>query len=195
MHITNKTSKKIPHHISSVRPHALTVFGLDQKQTFRWIVPGRILPHSPFLFCGSVSHVAEVQVRLLYPPVWGHILRLVGLHVLLHGREAGAVLLADGTLVGRSAVVGTQVFDHGGVVPWALVAQLALKRLLACGEQVQKPPIMWKWQKQLCRLKSTSNGNHSAVYFHNVMDNVWIYACIPGLLFAKSKTIKIIFVT
>lgn len=66
----------------------------------------------PF-FCCPVSNVAEVQVGLLYPPVWGHVLGLVGLHVLLHGREAGAVLLADGALVGRSAVVGTQVFDHG----------------------------------------------------------------------------------
>lgn len=42
-----------------------------------------------------------------------------------------------------------------------------------------KPPIMCKWQKQLCWLKSTWNGNHNAFYFHNVMD-VWINECIPG---------------
>lgn len=56
--------------------------------------------HFLIRFCRAVSHVAEVQVGLLYPPVWGHVLGLVGLHVLLHGREAGAVLLADDALVG-----------------------------------------------------------------------------------------------
>ena len=81
----------------------------------------------------TCSDVAYVQVGLLYPPVWGDIFGLVALHVLLHGREAGAVLKADGALVGRRSVVGAQVFDHGRVVPRSLVAQLALKRLLTWG--------------------------------------------------------------
>lgn len=37
----------------------------------------------------------------------------MALHVLLHGGEAGAVLRADGALVGRGAVVCPQVLDHG----------------------------------------------------------------------------------
>lgn len=76
------------------------------------------------------SDVAQVQVGLLYAPVWRDVFRLVAFHVLLHGRQAGAVLQADGTLVGRGAVVGAQVLDHGRVVPGSLVAQLALEWLL-----------------------------------------------------------------
>ena len=49
---------------------------------------------------GLASHVAQVEVSLLYPPVRWDLLRLVALHVLLHGGEAGAVLCADGALVG-----------------------------------------------------------------------------------------------
>lgn len=79
------------------------------------------------------SHVAQVEVSLLYPPVGRDLLRLMALHVLLHGGQAGAVLGADGALVGRGAVVRAQVLDHGRVVPGALVAQLALEGLLAWG--------------------------------------------------------------
>lgn len=49
---------------------------------------------------GPFSHIAQVEVRLLYPPVGRDLLGLVALHVLLHGGEAGAVLCADGALVG-----------------------------------------------------------------------------------------------
>ena len=56
----------------------------------------------------------------------------MALHVLLHGGQAGAVLAADGALVGRRAVVRSQVLDHGRVVPGALVAQLTLEGLLTC---------------------------------------------------------------
>lgn len=62
---------------------------------------------------GLASHVAQVEVSLLYPPVGRDLLGLVALHVLLHGGEAGAVLRADGALVGRRAVVRPQVLDHG----------------------------------------------------------------------------------
>lgn len=62
---------------------------------------------------GLASHVAQVEVSLLYPPVGWDLLGLVALHVLLHGGEAGAVLRADGALVGRGAVVRPQVLDHG----------------------------------------------------------------------------------
>lgn len=79
--------------------------------------------------------VAEVEIGLLYPPVSGDLLWFVALHVLLHGREAGAVLQADGALVRGSAIVGPKVFDHGRVVPGALVAQLTLEGLLTCGIQ------------------------------------------------------------
>lgn len=78
------------------------------------------------------SDVAEVQVGLLDPPVGGNVLRLVALHVLLHGGQAGAVLQTDGALVRRRSVVGAQVLDHGRVVPGSLVAQLALEWLLTC---------------------------------------------------------------
>ena len=57
----------------------------------------------------------------------------MALHVLLHGGQAGAVLRADGALVGRRAVMRSQVLDHGRVVPGALVTQLALEGLLTCG--------------------------------------------------------------
>lgn len=79
----------------------------------------------------SYSDVAYVQVGLLYPPVQGHILGSVALHVFLHGCQAGAEVLADGTLVGRRSVVGAQVLDHGRVVPGSLVTDLALKWFLA----------------------------------------------------------------
>lgn len=59
------------------------------------------------------SDVAQVQIGLLDPPVWWDVLWLVTLHVLLHGGQAGAVLQAYGALVGRGAVVGAQMFDHG----------------------------------------------------------------------------------
>lgn len=62
---------------------------------------------------GLASHIAQVEVSLLYPPVGWDLLGLVALHVLLHGGEAGAVLRADGALVGRGAVVRPQVLDHG----------------------------------------------------------------------------------
>ena len=77
------------------------------------------------------SDVADIKVSLFYPPVGGHVLRLVPLHVLLHAGQAGAEVLADGALVGRRAVVRAQVLDHGRVVPGPLVTQLALERLLA----------------------------------------------------------------
>lgn len=81
------------------------------------------------------SDIAKVQVGFLYPPVGGDLLRLVALHVFLHGGQAGAVFQADGALVRGSAVVGPEVLDHGGVVSGPLVAQLALKGLLACRER------------------------------------------------------------
>lgn len=93
--------------------------------------PPRLSPASP----PCPSDVAEVEIGLLYPPVGGDLLWLVALHVLLHGGEARAVLQADGALVWGSAVVGPKVFDHGRVIPGALVAQLALKGLLTCGNQ------------------------------------------------------------
>lgn len=79
------------------------------------------------------SHITQVEVRLLYPPVRRDLLRLVALHVFLHGGEAGAVFRADGTLVWRGTVVCSQVLDHGRVVSGALVAKFALKGLLTCG--------------------------------------------------------------
>lgn len=82
------------------------------------------------------SDIAKVQVGFLYPPVGGDLLRLVALHVFLHGGQAGAVFQADGALVRGSAVVGPEVLDHGGVVSGPLVAQLALKGLLACVDPV-----------------------------------------------------------
>lgn len=91
------------------------------------------LPLGPAAPLPPPLDVAEVEIGLLYPPVGGDLLWLVALHVFLHGREAGAVLQADGALVGGSAVVGPKVFDHGRVVPGALVAQLALEGLLTCG--------------------------------------------------------------
>lgn len=103
--------------------------------------PGRSYPPHPTLLLPPIrlpaplSDVAEVQVSLLYPPVWGDVFWLVALHVLLHGGEAGAVFQADGALVRRGSVVGAQVFDHGRVIPGALVAQLTLKRLLTCREK------------------------------------------------------------
>lgn len=109
-------------------------------------------PRGPAAPVPPPSDVAEVEVGLLYPPVGGDLLRLVALHVLLHGGEAGAVLQADGALVGGSAVVGPKVFDHGRVVPGALVAQFALEGLLACGRQgrqrgrgavINCPSSMW----------------------------------------------------
>lgn len=89
------------------------------------------------------SHVAQVQVRFLYPPVGRDLLGLVALHVLLHGGQAGAVLGADGALVGRGAVVRPQVLDHGRVVPGALVAQLALEGLLTCGRRERCEGLPW----------------------------------------------------
>lgn len=49
--------------------------------------------------CVPHSHITQVEVRLLYPPVRWDLLRLVALHVFLHGGEAGAVFRADGALV------------------------------------------------------------------------------------------------
>lgn len=71
------------------------------------------LPWLPARRRGPASHVAQVEVSLLYPPVRRDLLGLVALHVLLHGGQAGAVLSADGALVGRGAVVRAQVLDHG----------------------------------------------------------------------------------
>lgn len=93
------------------------------------------LPLGPAAPVPPPLDIAEVEIGLLYPPVGGDLLWFVALHVLLHGGKAGAVLQADGALVGGSAIVGPKVFDHGRVVPGALVAQLALKRLLACGRR------------------------------------------------------------
>lgn len=83
--------------------------------------------------CPPHSHITQVEVRLLYPPVRWDLLRLVALHVFLHRGEAGAVFRADGTLVWRGTVVRSQVLDHGRVVSGALVAEFALKGLLTCG--------------------------------------------------------------
>lgn len=93
------------------------------------------LPLGPAAPLPPPLDVAEVEIGLLYPPVSGDLLWFVALHVLLHGGEAGAVLQADGALVRGSAIVGPKVFDHGRVVPGALVAQLALEGLLTCGTQ------------------------------------------------------------
>lgn len=89
-------------------------------------------PYSTLCRAQPQLHVAQVQIGLLDPPIWRDVLWLVTLHVLLHGGQAGAILQADGALVGRGAVVGAQMFDHGRVVPRALVTQLALERLLTC---------------------------------------------------------------
>lgn len=60
----------------------------------------------------SRSDVTDVQVSLLYPPVVGHLLGFVALHVLLHRGQAGAEVLADGALVWRCSIVSAQVLDH-----------------------------------------------------------------------------------
>lgn len=60
----------------------------------------------------SCSDITDVQVGLLYPPVRRHLLRFVALHVLLHGGQAGAEVLADGALVWRCSIVSAQVLDH-----------------------------------------------------------------------------------
>lgn len=60
----------------------------------------------------SCSDVTDVQVGLFYPPVRRHLLRFVALHVLLHGGQAGAEVLADGALVWRRSIVSAQVLDH-----------------------------------------------------------------------------------
>lgn len=78
----------------------------------------------------SCSDITDVQVSLFYPPVRRHVLRFVALHVLLHGGQARAEVLADGALVRRRSVVCAQVLDHSRVVSGPLVTQLALKWLL-----------------------------------------------------------------
>ena len=78
----------------------------------------------------SCSDVTDVQVSLFYPPVRRHVLRLVALHVLLHGGQARAEVLADGALVRRRSVVSAQVLNHSRVVSRTLVTQLALEWLL-----------------------------------------------------------------
>ena len=82
--------------------------------------------------CSDVTHV---QVCLFYPPVRRHVLRLVALHVLLHGGQARAEVLADGALIRGRAVVSAQVLDHGRVVSGPLVTQLTLEWLLTCEVQ------------------------------------------------------------
>lgn len=77
-------------------------------------------------------NIAKVEIGLLYPPVSGDLLWFVALHVFLHGRQAGAVLQADSALVGGSAIVGPEMFDHGRVISGPLVTQLAFKRLFTC---------------------------------------------------------------
>lgn len=84
------------------------------------------------------SDVAQVEIGLLYPPVGGDLLGLVALHVFLHGGEAGAVLQADSALVGGSAVVGPEMFDHGRVISGPLVTQLALERFLTCRGEMER---------------------------------------------------------
>lgn len=61
----------------------------------------------------------------------------MALHVLLHGGQAGAEVLADGALIRGRSVVSAQVLDHGRVVSGPLVTQLALEWLLTC--QIQPP--------------------------------------------------------
>lgn len=78
----------------------------------------------------SSSDVTDVQVSLFYPPVRRHVLRFVALHVLLHGGQARAEVLADGALVRRRSVVCAQVLDHSRVVSGPLVTQLTLEWLL-----------------------------------------------------------------
>lgn len=85
----------------------------------------------------SRSDVTDIQVSLFYSPVGRHLLGLVAFHVLLHGSQAWAEVLADGALVWRSSVMRTQVFDHGRVVSWALVAKLTLKWLLTYDKNKQ----------------------------------------------------------
>lgn len=77
----------------------------------------------------SCSDITDVQVSLFYPPVRRHVLWFVALHVLLHGGQARAEVLADGALVRRSSVVSAQVLDHSRVVSGPLVTQLTLKWL------------------------------------------------------------------
>ena len=106
------------------------VFFAQSSWTSSRSLSSPLAPRSP---AAAASHVAQVEVSLLYPPVGRDLLGLVALHVLLHGGQAGAVLRADRALVRRGAVVRAQVLDHGRVVPGTLVAQLTLKGLLTCG--------------------------------------------------------------
>lgn len=64
------------------------------------LAPAEALPCVGGEGCVPHSHITQVEVRLLYPPVGRDLLRLVALHVLLHGGETGAVFRADGALVG-----------------------------------------------------------------------------------------------
>lgn len=104
-----------------IRDRGVTRFSpnSDKTRVVRLCVPSK-----------SCSDVTDVQVSLFYPPVRRHVLRLVALHVLLHGGQAGTEVLADGALVRRCSVVSAQVLDHSRVVSGPLVTQLTLEWLL-----------------------------------------------------------------
>lgn len=52
--------------------------------------------------------------------------------------------------------MGSQVFDHGRVVPGALVAELALKRLLTCMEN-RKCQDFARHVKRFCTLNGAAD--------------------------------------
>ena len=103
----------------------------------------------------SCSDVTDVQVSLFYPPVRWHVLRFVALHVLLHGGQARAEVLADGALVWRGSVVSAQVLDHSRVVSGPLVTQLTLEWLLTWKIQQQSINLVDP-ESEACQVKRDS---------------------------------------
>lgn len=78
-----------------------------------------------------MSGVAGIQIGLLNAPVCWDLLGPVPPHVLLHSRQTGAKLQADGAAVGRRPIVCPQVFDHRRVVPRPLMAKVTFKGFLS----------------------------------------------------------------
>lgn len=77
-----KKRKQTPALLASSRGHS-TIFKTSYPLHY---IPPTSQPHSlPLHSLFSISDVAEVQVGLLYAPVWGDVFWLVTLHVLLHG--------------------------------------------------------------------------------------------------------------
>lgn len=170
--------QKNPHHISSLWPHPLTVFGLDQKQTFRWIVLGRILPLSHSVLLGRLTRSRGTGRSSLSSSL--------GARPLACGSScASAWTRGWGSTPGRWCTGrAKRRCGYAGVWSWRSSPESAggtactqtASHLWRTNTKHFKLPIMWKWQKQLCWLKTAWNGNHSSFYFHNVMDNVKIYS-------------------